>query len=86
MSHTGAIPCQRSEEKGQRRKVDFFNEMWKIIGQIDDFYRFLNNSCNLGVFIAKNKKIPKKYRFGKVEIEKKEEKNLRLKTYVKYHI
>ena len=25
--HTWAIPCQRSEEKGQRQKVDFFNKM-----------------------------------------------------------
>ena len=41
--------------KGPRKKVNvekwiFFNEMWKIIGQIDDFDRFLNYSCNLGVF------------------------------------
>ena len=58
-SHIRAIPCQRSKKKGQCQKVDFFNEMWKIIGQIDDFDRFLNNSCNLGVFLAKNKKYPK---------------------------
>ena len=37
----GAIPCQRSEKKGQRQKVEFFfHEMCKIIGQIDDFDRF----------------------------------------------
>ena len=55
----GAIPCQRSEKKGQRQKVDLFYEMRKIIWQIDDFHRFLNNSCNLGFFLAKNKKYPK---------------------------
>ena len=38
-----AIPCERSEKKGQRRKVDFFDEICKIIGQFDDFGRFLNN-------------------------------------------
>ena len=66
----------RFHVKGPRKKVNvkkwifFFNEMWKIIGQIDDFDRFLNNSCNLGVFLAKN------YCFEKVKIEeKKEEKN-----------
>ena len=46
-------------EKSQRQKVDFFYEKLKIIGQIDDFDRFLNNSCNLGVFLAKNQKYPK---------------------------
>ena len=59
LDHIRAIPCQRSEKKGQLWKVDFFNEMWKIMGQIDDFDRFLNNSCNLGVFLAKNQKFPK---------------------------
>jgi hypothetical protein len=29
------------------------------MGQIDDFDRFLNNSCNLGVFLAKNQKYQK---------------------------
>ena len=38
--HTWAIPCQRSEKKGQRQKVDFFYEMGKIIGKMDDFDRF----------------------------------------------
>ena len=38
-------------EKRSTSKSGFlFNEMWKIIGQIDDFDSFLNNSCNLGVF------------------------------------
>ena len=43
--------------KGPRKKVNvkkwiFFNEIWKIIGQIDDLDRFFKNSCNLGVFLA----------------------------------
>ena len=54
-----AIPCQRSEKKGQHQKVDFFDEMWKITRQIDDLGRFLNNFCNFGVFLAKNQKYPK---------------------------
>ena len=50
-----------SMSKIPRKKVNiekwiFLNEMWKIIGQIDDFDRFLNNSYNLGVFLAKNQK------------------------------
>ena len=54
----------RFHVKGPRKKVNvkkwiFFNEMLKIIGQIDDFHRFFNNSCNLGVFLAKNKKYQK---------------------------
>ena len=48
--------------------------MWKIIGQVDDFERFLNNSCNLGVFLAKNQKYPKitvlKSGKKKIKIEK----------------
>ena len=54
-----AIPCKRSEKKGQRQKVDFFYETWKIIRQIDDFCRFLNNFGNFWVILAKNKKYPK---------------------------
>ena len=42
----------------------------KKIGQIDDFDRFFNNSCNLGVFLD-NKKIPKNDCFEKVKIEEK---------------
>ena len=38
--HIQAIPCQRFEKKGQRRKVDFFYEIEKIIRQFDDFGRF----------------------------------------------
>ena len=64
-----AIPCQRSEKKGQCQKDDFFDEMWKIIRQIDDFGRFLNNFCNFGVFLAKNQKF-KKHCFEKVNIER----------------
>ena len=39
-----------SEKKGQRKKVDFFDEMGKIIMQFDYFDHFLNNFWNLGVF------------------------------------
>ena len=61
-------------EKGQHAKVDFFYERRKIRGQTDDFDRFLNNSCNLGVFFSQKSKIPKNYCFEKVKIE--EEKNV----------
>ena len=58
--------------------MDFFlNEMRKIIGQIDDFDRFLNNSCNLVVFLAKKSKIPKNHCFEKVKIEKKKKKKIK---------
>ena len=69
-----AIPCQRSEKKGQRQKVDFFYETWKIIGQIDDFDRFLNNSCNFGVFLAKNQKYPKMTVLKKWKSERRKKK------------
>ena len=75
-----AIPCQRSEKKAQRRKVDFFFiEMWKTIGQIDDFDRFLNNSCNLGVFLAQNKKYPKMSVLKKCKLKKRRRKKLKIK-------
>ena len=35
--------------KGQRQKVDFFDEMLNIIRQFDYFDRFFNNFWNLGV-------------------------------------
>ena len=38
-----AILCPRSEKKGQGQKVDFFDELWKIIGQFDDFGHFIIN-------------------------------------------
>ena len=68
--------------KGPRKKVHvekwiFFNEMWKIIGQINDFDRFLNNSYNLGVFLAKNKNT-QKWLFWKSENWKKEEKKFKI--------
>ena len=49
--------------KGPRKKVNvekwfFFNEMWKITRQVDDFGR-LYNFCNFGVYLAKNQKYPK---------------------------
>ena len=47
-------------EKRSTSKNGFFkNEIWKIIGQIDDFGRFFNNFCNFLVFLAKNQKYPK---------------------------
>ena len=60
----GQRAAGRFHVKGPRKKVNvkkwiFFNEMWKIMGQIDDFDRFLNNSCDLGVFLAKNQKYQK---------------------------
>ena len=60
--------------------------MWKIIGQIDNFDSFLNNSYNLGVFLAKKSKIPKSDCFEKVKIEKNKKKIKDWKTYVKYNI
>ena len=66
--------------------MDFFDEMWKIIGQIDDFGRFFNNFCNFGVFIAKNQKYPKmtvlkKWNWKKYVFFLKDRT-----TYFKYHI
>ena len=53
-------PMSKVREKRSTSKSGFFsNKMWTIIGKIDDFDRFLNNSRNLGVFLAKNKKYPK---------------------------
>ena len=54
----------RFHVKGPIKKVNvekliFFDEIWKIIRQIDDFGRFLNNFCNFGVFLAQNEKHPK---------------------------
>ena len=51
----------RFHVKGPRKKVNvdkwiFFDEMWKIIRQIDYFDHFLNGFCNLGMFLAKNLK------------------------------
>ena len=42
------------------------------MGQIDGFDSFLNNSCNLGVFLAKNQKRTKNDCFEKVKREKRE--------------
>ena len=66
-----AIPCQTSEKMVNVKKWIFFNEMWKIIGQIDDFDRYFNNSCNLGVFLAKNQKYPKITVLKKWKVKKK---------------
>ena len=64
----------RFHVKGPRKKVNvkkwiLFDEIWKIIRQIDDFGRFLNNFCNFGVFLAKNQKSPKNDCFKKVKID-----------------
>ena len=67
----GAIPCQRFEKKGQHQKVDFFDDIGKIIRQMDDFGHFLNNFCNFCLFLAPKKKIPKNDCFEKVKIEEK---------------
>ena len=45
--------------------------MWKIIGPIDDFDRFLNNSYNLGMVLAKNQKYPKMTVLKKWKLKKK---------------
>ena len=55
----GRFHVNGPRKKGQSQKVDFFDEMGKIIRQIDDFGRFLNNVCNFGVLLAKNQKFPK---------------------------
>ena len=52
----------------------FFYEMQKIIGQIDDLTVFFN-SCNLGVFLAKNQKYPKMTVLKKWKLKKKRKKN-----------
>ena len=54
--------------------------------QIDDFGRFLNNYCNFGLFLAKNKKIPKSDCFEIIKIEEKKYKKKDLPTYLKYLI
>ena len=65
--------------KSQRKKVSvekwiFVDEMWKIIGQSDDFGRFLNNFGNFGVFLAKNRKYPKITVLKKWKKKKKKKK------------
>ena len=85
-----AIPG-RFHVKGPRKKVNvekwiFFYEMWKIIGQIDDIDRFLKNSCDLGVFLAKNQKYPKMTVLKKWKFKKRRKEIKDWKTYFKYHI
>ena len=58
------------EKRSTSQSGFFFNEMWKIIGQIDDVDPFFNNFCNYGVFLAKNQKYPK---MGGWDIGKKTE-------------
>ena len=65
----------RVREKGQRRNVDFFDEMLKIIGQFDDFWLFLNNFCNFGVFLSPKSKISESDYLERVKLKKKK-KNL----------
>ena len=57
------------EKRSTSKSGFFFNEIGKIIRQIHDFGRFLNNFCNFGVFLAKNQKYPK-MTFEKLKIEK----------------
>ena len=84
--HFTMTPCMGNsmskvrEKRSTSKSGFFFNEIWKIIGQIDDFDRFLNNFCNLAVFLAKNQKYPKITVLKKVKIEKKKKKNWRLKN------
>ena len=56
------------------------------MGQIDDFDRFLNNSCDLGVFLAKNQQYPKLTVLKKGKLKKRGKKIKDWKTYFKYHI
>ena len=81
----------RFHVKGPRKKVNvkkwiFVYEMWKIIGKIDDFDRVLNNSYNLGVFLAKNQKYPKMTVLKKWKLKKRRKNIEDWKTYFKYHI
>ena len=48
--HMGDSMSKVREKRSTSKSGFFFNEMWKIIGQIDDIDRFFDNSCNLGVF------------------------------------
>ena len=89
-SHKSWIVIGRFHVKGPRKKVNvekwiFFNEMWKVIGQIDDFNCFLNNSFNLGVFLAKNKKYPKITVLKKWKLKKRRKIIKDWKNYAKYH-
>ena len=54
------------EKRSTLKSGFFFNEMWKIIGQLDD---------NLWVFLAKNKKYPKMTALKKWKLKKKKKKN-----------
>ena len=74
------------EKRSTSKSGFFFNEMWKIIGQIDDFDRFLSNSCNLGGFLAKNQKYLKNTVLKKWKLEQRRKKIKDWKSYFKYHI
>ena len=69
--HNRAIPCQRSKKKGQRGKLNFYNEIWKIIRQIYDFGRFSNNVWNFGLFLTKYQKYQKLTVLTKWKLKKK---------------
>ena len=70
-------------EKRSTLKSGFvFDKILKIIRQVDDFGRFLNNFCNFEVFLARNKKnIPNNDCIEKVKIEKKDE-NSKIKLLI----
>ena len=74
-----AIPCQRSEGKGQRQKVDFF--LWNVKDNRANwwFWPFFEQLLQFGSVFSQKSEIPKSDRFEKVKIEEKK-KNLRLKN------
>ena len=54
-------------EKVHRQKKDFFDEMWKIIRQFDDFGCFFNNFSYFKVCLGKRKKKTRKLLFWQSE-------------------
>ena len=80
LSNNRAIPCQRSEEKGQRREVDFF--LWNVKDNRAKwwFWPFFEQLLQFGGVFSQKSKIPENDCFEKVKIEKKKKKNLRLKN------
>ena len=64
-----AIPCQRSEKIGQRRKVDFFDEICNIIWQFDNFGPFFFTIFKFFWLFLPNMKNTFNYCFEKVKID-----------------
>ena len=79
----------RFHVKGPRKKVNV--KKWIFLWNVKDnranwwFWPFLNNSCNLGVFLAKNQKYPKITVLKKRKLKKRRKKVKDWKTYFKYH-